>query len=311
MFLGEGEVDVACPGLQACLLDSLREGSRTAEVRADRRFQLRRATWEVLSCLDGLPHPPVNRLPIRATEHGTGAQKSQRIIFSSSVVDGDVPKHVFTDLLCKIYVDAQEVRVSLSSLNLLEQRLEPTKGRRITTNPEKLDALQASHIAFPLTVPDVLQDRGKWCDTDTSSDKNRNLAIEDILGRCTIRTINTNYGQGAVRCCGVKLNEVTTNANKRILILLLGALHRSLRQSCDHRRARTQALSKTMSPVTDLTNMDRHVWILWSGSDCERMPLEFRDLWHLNKQPLASGVFEAWLNDPQFHRTAGVNENFL
>lgn len=39
------------------------------------------------------------------------------------------------------------------------------------------------------------------------------------------------------------------------------------------------------------------------------MPLEVRDIGHLNEQPLASSVLERWLDDAEFHSTRGVDED--
>jgi hypothetical protein len=38
-----------------------------------------------------------------------GAKESQRIIHSASVVERDIPEHVFTNFLSKIYVDMEKV----------------------------------------------------------------------------------------------------------------------------------------------------------------------------------------------------------
>ena len=55
--------------------------------------------------------------------------------------------------------------IGLSSLDLLEQSLEPAERRRITTNPEELDTLEGAQGALLLAVPDVLEDGGERRDT--------------------------------------------------------------------------------------------------------------------------------------------------
>ena len=55
--------------------------------------------------------------------------------------------------------------ISLSSLDLLEQALEPTERGRITANPEELDTPERANIASALTVPDVFQDGRERSDT--------------------------------------------------------------------------------------------------------------------------------------------------
>lgn len=73
------------------------------------RLQLRRAFRKILASLDSLFHLPVDCHPIGTSEHRAGAKESQRVVFSASAVDGNIPKHVFVDLLGEIDVDAEEV----------------------------------------------------------------------------------------------------------------------------------------------------------------------------------------------------------
>ena len=67
------------------------------------------ASWKILASLNGLPDPGINRLPVWAAEHGTGAQKGQRIVLGAGIVDGNIPKHVLADLLRQINIDTKEV----------------------------------------------------------------------------------------------------------------------------------------------------------------------------------------------------------
>ena len=55
--------------------------------------------------------------------------------------------------------------ISLGSLDLLEQALEPTKGGGVAADPEELDTPEGSDFPLPLTVPDVLQDGCEWSHT--------------------------------------------------------------------------------------------------------------------------------------------------
>lgn len=67
------------------------------------------ATGQVLTNFNRLPDPTVNALPFRPTEYGAGAEQCQRIILGTSIVDCNVPKHVFVDLLGQVDIDAEEV----------------------------------------------------------------------------------------------------------------------------------------------------------------------------------------------------------
>lgn len=57
--------------------------------------------------------------------------------------------------------------------------------------------------------------------------------------------------------------------------------------------------------------MDRHIGIFRSRSDGKGMPLELGDFGALEEEPLTGSVLEAWLGDPEFHGTRGVNEDFV
>jgi len=76
-----------------------------------------------------------------------------------------------------------------------------------------------------------------------------------------------------------------------------------------------------MSPITNLTDVNRNVWVLWSRRDGElddhvsprataeridntnRMPLPRRDFGNLEEQPLACSVLEARLHHTKLHST--------
>ena len=168
--------------------------------------------------------------------------------------------------------------IHLSVLNFLKESLEPSKRRCITADPEKLDTGECTQIASLLAVPDVLQDGCKRSDTDTGSDKNGDLDIENVLSRCTVGTINADHGHGAVRCSGVELHEVATGGCGRLegrlvldvaelLIILDLTLHRSLGKRSDDGWAGANTLAEGLRPVTDLTNVHRDVRVLGRRRD--------------------------------------------
>ena len=55
--------------------------------------------------------------------------------------------------------------IGLSSLDLLEQGLEPTERGGITADPEEFDTTETSKVASLLPVPNVFQDGSEWSDT--------------------------------------------------------------------------------------------------------------------------------------------------
>lgn len=64
---------------------------------------------DILAGFDGLAHTTVNGLPVRTTEHRTGTQQGEGVVFGTSIIDSNVPQHIFADLLSQVDVDAQEI----------------------------------------------------------------------------------------------------------------------------------------------------------------------------------------------------------
>lgn len=71
--------------------------------------ELRRASGKVATILDGPLHPWVDGIPIRPSEHGTSTEEGQGVVFRSSVIDSDIPKHIFSNLLGQVDVDSEEI----------------------------------------------------------------------------------------------------------------------------------------------------------------------------------------------------------
>ena len=94
--------------------------------------------------------------------------------------------------------------------------------------------------------------------TNTSTDENSNFHLEDVLGRCTVGTINADDGESSLRVRGVKLYEVSTSENR---FLLLSTLHGRLGQRRDDGRARANTFTKFLGPITSLTDVNRDVRI--------------------------------------------------
>lgn len=119
--------------------------------------------------------------------------------------------------------------IKLSNFNLVEKRLEPAKGRCVTTDPKELDATERAEVSLPLTVPDVFQNGSKgsdacggtlsesggdgtseWGRTDSSTDKHGNLAIKDVFCRGTVGSIDAHPGERTSGGSGIELDIITT-----------------------------------------------------------------------------------------------------
>lgn len=310
VLLCKGELNRRRAGFNCRLANRLGKRRRSTEVSSNARLELARSTREVLSRLNRRANVAIDRLPIRTTVHCARAEERQRIILCACIVDDDTPDGVLVELLRQVEVDAQKVGVHLRRLDLLEQRLEPTKAWCITADPEKLDAAERTEPASLLPVPNVLENARKRRDTDTSTDENGHLGLEDIFCGRTIGTIDADHWKWARGGCWIQLDEISTTSHASgILTVLLGGLHSCLSQASDDAGRSTNALSKSPREVTDLSDMDGHVRIFRGGRDRERMPLELGDFWALEEEPLAGGVLEAGLDDAEFHGARWVDEN--
>jgi len=308
VLLGKCKLNIGTSMVVASLLDRLGEATRTAEVCPNFRLQLGGGSRQVLTRLNCHLHLSVDGLPIWASKHSTGAEKGQRIVIRAGIVNCDVPQHVLRDLLRKIDVDAKEVGISLGGLDFLKETLEPSKRWCVTANPEELDTAERTKLPFPLSVPNVLEDRREWSNTDTSANEYSNFRVENILCGGSIWTINPDFGKSDSRDGRIKLNEVA--ARHACLAVLLGTLHGSGSHGSYGGRADSEALAEGTSEITHLTDMNGYVWVFRRRRDGERMPLEARDLWNLNKEPLASGILETRLDNTELHSATWVDKDF-
>jgi hypothetical protein len=161
----------------------------------------------------------------------------------------------------------------LGSFNFLQETLEPTKRRSVATNPEELYPAQAAKIALLLTIPYVFQNRGEGGNTysdmrertrhemryrtNTSTNQNGDLHIENIFSRSTIGTINSHDWEGTGSASRIKLNELSARSHERSIFLIpFSTFHCGLRESGHNSRPSTDTLAKGLGPITDLTDVD-------------------------------------------------------
>lgn len=307
VLLGERELNGRARGRRGFNLNSLGENGRSTEIDSASRFELTGAAGQVLAKFDRVAEAAEDSFPVGATIHGTGPQEGQRIVFSTGIVDDNVPDSVFLEFLSEVDVDAEEVGIHLGSFNFLEKTLEPTEGRSIPADPEEFDTAESTKRALLLPVPDVLEDGGEGSHTNTSTDENSDLGVEDILSGSTIGTINANDGQGAGVGVGIKFDEITT-AEGGLGIVLLRGLEGGSSEGLNDRGTSADTFTKTLSPVTNLTDVDGNIGIFRGRGDGEGVPLPARDVGNLDEEPLASGVLEARLEDTEFHGAGRVNE---
>jgi hypothetical protein len=317
MLLCKRKVDRLSINRQTLLLDRLGQSRRSAKERPDLGAQRSLPTGEILPRLDRHPQPAVDRLPVWPAKDRARAEERERVVRLPGVVDCDVPEHVFVDLLREEDVHAQKVWVGLGSLDFLEQGLEPAKRGGVSADPEELDTLQRAQVPTALAVPDVLQDARKRRNTDPSADQNRNLRIEHVLCRRTVRPVDANAGKSHPSD-RVDLDKLAAALGDGVESFTLGArrpllerVHSGLGERGNDVWSCADALTEGVGEITDLADVQAHVRVFGRRGDGERVPLERRDVGDLDKEPLAGGVLEAGFLDAQLHRARRVDEDLL
>lgn len=67
--------------------------------------------------------------------------------------------------------------------------------------------------------------------------------------------------------------------------------------------------NSVLGPVADLPHVNRDVRVIRSGRDRERVPLEGRDRWYIQKEPLAGLVTERRLDEAQLECSLWMKED--
>src|SRR5712671_365944 len=110
----------------------------------------------------------------------------------------------------------------------------------------------------------------KWCRTDTSANKDSNLHIENILSWSAVRTINPHDGKRSGDAGRVKLDEISTRSSEiDVFLILFSATHCGLCKSSNNGWPSADTLPEGLSPIADLTDVDRNIWVFWGRSDSE------------------------------------------
>ena len=143
-------------------------------------------------------------VPVRATEIGGRPQTGDDVCFAVGVVDHDVRGVVGFDasgevlryhLSClKKYARREQkgvrtygmnlnIAVDILGFNSHEKRPKPFKRAIVTTNPEEVDFAQArpSTPGIIHAVPNALEDRCEWRDTDPCSNENGHLVLGHVF----------------------------------------------------------------------------------------------------------------------------------
>lgn len=163
-----------------------------------------------------------------------------------------------------------DVDIHILRLDGHEQRSEPFKRPEVFTDPEKVYLSKPCFLLGVVhAVPDALENRGEWCNSNSSTHEDSDLVLEDIFGSTPKRSIDIDSRQDPPDgWVDIRLTRATTiDANHGRVVLLTVSVEVAP-------NSRGQGLCE----VSDATNMDRKVILLWCTSKGERMELENRHL---------------------------------
>jgi hypothetical protein len=164
--------------------------------------------------------------------------------------------------MSKAYGVDLNVVVDILGLDSQEERSEPLKGTEISADPEEVDLPQArATLGVVHPVPDTLQNRGEWRDTNTGTDQYGNFELEHILGCRTKWTIDVHSGQNLAEC-----NLFT--ASTFFASFLVGLSPFEIATKC---------LSDRAGKVADHTHVYRNVVLFGCARKGEGMVLPDRD----------------------------------
>ena len=145
-------------------------------------------------------------VPVGATEVRGGPEARDRILLRADVLHDDVVHVLLADLRRQVDVDLDAVlRVLL--LDRVQERVEPLGGAEVADDPREVhlgEARRLRRVEVVHPVPDRLEDRRERGDTNTRTDEQHRLVVEEVLRRGAERPVDHDAGQhavnGRVRC---------------------------------------------------------------------------------------------------------------
>lgn len=139
-----------------------------------------------------------DHIPVWTTKVGRSAQARDRVLFGVGIVDHDVCRVIDLDLGSEVLMGVSlwkgrrlavmtycvnlNVVLQVLGLDSQKERPEPLQGTKVSADPKEVHLPQPRlplWIVHP--VPNALQNRGERRHTDTRTNQNRNLELEDIL----------------------------------------------------------------------------------------------------------------------------------
>lgn len=235
---------------------------------------------------DTVTHACEELSEVGAAKVGAGLELSKRVDISTNRVEDDVLRGIHIELLSKVGVNLQKFYTAragdTSSLARLvlerrEESLKPLERAGIFAHPDELDTTETGWwVGAVAQMPDVLEDRGPWRNTNTGSDQNGDFILEHILRGSTVGSINAKMGHALAVLEGDFVHSHRVN---RVVKLSLG-------------RTSTETITEISGEITNLPDVNGHIRVKGARSDGERMPLVSGNVGDLEEQPLPGLVLE-------------------
>lgn len=239
-----------------------------------------------------LPDTTENHVPVGTTKVGRCAQTGDGVLVGVRVVNHDVGSIVGFDLGRQVRVDLNAL-VDVLGLDGEQQRTEPLEGAKVTANPEEVDLGKAGlGLRVVHAVPDRLENGSKGRDTNTSTDEDRDLVLEHVLGSGAEGAVDVDTGEHTAEG-GVDIRVVAVDADDVGPASLLVPLT-------------TQRLRNGTGEVTHHTHVDGNVVLFRSAGQCEGVVLPDGHLGAVEENVLASLGRGVLLLDLDLAHIAGV-----
>lgn len=305
VLLPEPEAHLTAAGSLGRLLDVTSSSRGTAEINTDRRPHVALEAVEISPVLDTLAHALEDAAKVGTTKVCPRLELSQGINRAADRVEHNVLGGVHVELLGEIGVDLEELDAAgtgdaggLGGLLLEgeEEGLEPLEGAGVLADPDELDTAETGGgVGAVAQVPDVLEDGGPGGDTDTGTDQNGDFVLEDVLGGGTVGAVDAESGH----LLAVGKSDVVHSQGVDTLIQL----------GVD--AASADSVAELASEVTNLSDVNRDIGVVWAGGDGKRMPLILGDGRNLEEEPLASLVLEGRLVELNLHDVLTIVSQIL
>lgn len=130
-----------------------------------------------------------------------------------------------------------------------EQCLEPFKGACVFADPDKLDSAKTcGRVGRVAQVPDVFENGGPGCNTDTCADEDGDFVFKDVLCWCTVWSVDAQAGHLLAVLEGDFVHAHGIDAVVEFSLSVTG----------------TKGVTERLRKISDLADVDGDVRVEWA-----------------------------------------------